>query len=115
MHRLVVAALIASAFGTAAASAQSLPPTPSYYASSGSSAAGDRMASPPPIRTSHRDMGGGFIEAVFGDPRRPAPPLPPARFDPSLPVEEPLPRAMPPQAVIPGAGYSPDGYGQGYA
>ena len=124
MHRLVFIALIASAFGMTAASAQSLPPAPSYFASSdaalasgdASFATSDRSA-PQPIRTAYRgEMGGGFIEFVFGDPRRPAPPSPRARFEPSMPVEEAPPRAMPQQAVIPPAGYGPPpGYGQGYA
>jgi lipoprotein-anchoring transpeptidase ErfK/SrfK len=117
MHRLVIAALLASASGMTAASAQSLPPTPSYFASSDAALASPER-SPPPVRTAayRGEMGGGFIEFVFGDPRRPAPPSPRARFDPSMPVEE-APPPMQPQAVMPPASYAPSpGYApQGYA
>ncbi len=110
MHRLAFVALIASAFGITAASAQSM--SPSYSGSDNGS------AQSAPVRVAaNGNMGGGFIEYVFGDPRRPAQAAPPARFDPSMPVEEPQYQQQqyqaPPPAMAPQAVMQP-GYGQGY-
>ncbi|MGE3149423.1 MAG: L,D-transpeptidase [Pseudorhodoplanes sp.] len=105
MHRLVLVALLANACGLSAAFAQGMPPAPSYFAASDQD-----IAPPPPTRASYRasqgDMGGGFIEFIFGDPRRQPTAAPRARFEPSLPVDAPSP-GVEQQAVMPPPVYSP--------
>src|SRR5512134_2710311 len=71
MQRIILVAL-ASAFGMAAASAQPMPISPSHYNSNSpmvAPAAGG--AQPTPVRYGEPDLGGGFIEFLFGGGRNP--------------------------------------------
>ena len=71
MQRIVLVAL-AGAFGMAAASAQPMPISPSHYNPNAAVAApaGPAMQ-PTQVRYGQPDLGGGFIEALFGGGRQP--------------------------------------------
>jgi len=71
MQRIVLVAL-AGAFGMTAASAQPMPISPSHYNPNAQVAApGGPAMQPTQVRYGQPDLGGGFIEALFGGGRQP--------------------------------------------